>query len=279
MSVNRDHILYNLADVFRTSIGTNICDATDTFMKKHKKNIDKMNTDEKLYYNRYAINIVTHLSDYLGEITMFELYNESDDEEGIKYDFKLTREDGDLQHVSLAHKSIVINDIIPDKLMKICGYKKSAGIYKSYTPKYESITKNAHKKIKDYAKYNDVPDKIRQKEIFTPICELLIDTLDKKRKCSEKLYGHLFGEPDRIVIKMYKTRYEIFDFGKELEEVESYKIKYDDDKTINVTFNNGIEFKLVLFTNASVIKKHLSVKFHTDMVNMKQTFCVAAKTV
>jgi len=147
-------------------------------------------------------------------------------------------------------------------------------MYKLYIGQYENIMKKGYGKIKSKSKYSELSDKNKNGALLGPVCELVHSTLSKKRKCAANLYNFLLKENDRIVLKLYKNRFTIYDFGKELDNVESFRMKLNAGNEIVIAFNNGTKFSLVLQTNASDIKEHISLKFHTNLKNIDDLFSV-----
>jgi hypothetical protein len=279
MSVDINLILYGLPKVFNSFLSVDICHNTKSFLESNAKIFNKLDTDIKIYYLKYSLNIAQCLSNYLMNISIFEL--NTDLECDIVHDFKLKWGKNKIAYISLSHYSINVKDIIPDKLMKICKYSGKTNICKNYKTEYNKINNNGYKKIKSNVKYSDVKKKTKDKEIFEPVCELVVDTLSRKRKCAEYLYNHLFNESDRIVFKLYKNKYTMYDFGKKLNSVESFKMKSDSDtdNIIIITFNNNTKFKLCLQTNATEIKEHLSLKFHTTFVNIDEIYLIESGSI
>lgn len=273
MPVDNSIILYGLANAFHQTLGVAICDNTKTYIKSKAKKFHKLISEEKIYYTKYCVQITQSLINYLGKISFFELNIDSD--HNIIHDFRLTWGKNDnMVHISLSHTTINTNDVIPEKLMKICGYKKNTNVCKAYTKSYTKINDKGYGKIQSQNKYSELSDKNKNKALLDPTRTLVLTTLSKKRKCSTHLYYHLFGEIDRIVFRLYKNRFAFYDFGKELDAVESFKMKLDPDRNIIITFNNNASFSLSLHTNATEIKPHLSLKFKTTFKNMDELFMV-----
>ena len=252
MSVDQTHILYSLAKTFDTVLNVNICDDTKIYIKSNSKSFNKLDVDEKLYYTKYAMEVAQCLSEYLEKLSNFELNTDNDHD--IIHDFRLSWGKKNIAHVCLSHIGINIRDIIPEKLMKICKYKRNTNICKAYNAAYSALNDKGYKKIEHKSKYSEISAKTKNSIILEPMCNLVLNTISKKRKCSVNLYDHLFGESDRIVFKLHKNRFVMYDFGKELVDVESFKMKLKPENTIEVAFNNGMKFNLCLHTNATEIK-------------------------
>lgn len=273
MPIDEKLLLYCLANTFSTTLNVDICDDTVAYIKSKTKSFGKLSVTEKMYYTKYSIQLAQSLMEYLDKITLFEL--NTDTEHDILHDFRLTWSGDNISHISMSHTSINTKDLIPEKLMKICKYKKNTNVSKEYTAKYKTLNEKGYKKIQDSSKYSELTGKKKSSAILEPFCDLVLNTLSKKRKCSQNLFNHLFNESDRIVLKLYKNRFIIYDFGIELDDVESYKMKLLEGNIITISFNNKTKFSLCLQTNASEIKEHLSIKFHTSFKNMDELFSVA----
>lgn len=275
MSVDTDLLLYSLTKTFHSSLGISISDDTEKYLTKKKGN--KIPQDDKLYFTTYSLKLAQSLTEYIPKISQLEINTDS----SLDYNFKLESKKCGTKCVSLLHSSIVIRDIIPKNLMKICKYRKNSKTYLEFTTSYEEICAKIYSKINSEEKYSDVADKQKQKVIFKPITDLIVNTLTKKRKCAVPLYNYLFGEQERIVIKLYKKRFMIYDFGVELPdpEIKSFKLKQTESDELILTFNNGAEFMLTLHTNSTDIKEHISLKFHTKFSNMNELFSVKTGSI
>jgi len=273
MPVNQKYLLYSLAKTFNSTLNVDICEDTKVYVKKVSKLFAKLDTDEKMYYTKYSLQLAQNFINYLGTITMFELNTDPDAE--VDHEFRLVWKKKNIAHISMLHTSINTKDIIPEKLMRICKYKRNTNVCKEYTHQYKKINDKGYKKIQTKSKYSELSIKTKNKAILEPICDLTMATLSKKRKCANNLFNHLFNENDRIVLKLYKNRFTMYDFSTELPTVESFRMKHNpNNNEILITFNNGAKFNLVLHTNASEIKEHLSIKFHTSFKNMDELFAV-----
>lgn len=273
MPVDVDLISYNIASSLKTSFGVKISESTEKYMKNISKKISKQSSDNKLYYANYGMKLAKNLTDYLDGISFFEIND--DPEHEVTHDFKLTWKKDNVSYISLSFSSVQVKDIIPEKLMKICKYRKNTKISMYYTSGYKKYSEYGYQKIKNTERYSELDAAIKQQYIIDPMCELVVSTLSKKRKCANILYNYLFTESDRIVFKLHKNRFMMYDFSKELEEVTSYRIKINASKNIVITFNNGTIFELSLRTNASEIKEHLSIKFRTCFSNMDDLYVIS----
>lgn len=277
MPIDENLLLYSLANMFHTTIGIAISNGTTKFMKAMTKKFNKLPTSEKMYYAKYAIQLATSLANYLKDISFFEINDDGDSE--IIHDFRLTLSKNNVVHVSMIHSSIGVRDIIPKKLMKICRCKKNTNRYKAYMSTYDHLNNQGYQKVKKYERYSEIEEKLKNKAIIFPFRDLLKDTISKKRKFAVPLYHHLFQEQDRIVFRLYKNRFIMYDFGRKLEDVSSFKLKLDQNGNIVITFSNNTKFVLTLQTNASKIKPNLSIKFHTDFKNMDDFFAITSENV
>lgn len=158
--------------------------------------------------------------------------------------------------------------------MKICKYRRNTKTCQYYTEKYDQFCAAVYDKTKSKQKYSELSDKRKNKDIFAPISDIIVDTLSKKRKCAKSLYNHLFEEKDRIVLKLHRNRFVIYNFSIILPEVESYKMKVIEDNKIMVIFNNKTTFILTPATNSSEIKENISLKFHTNFKNIDEIFVI-----
>lgn len=277
MPIDGKIILYSLAKTFGSVLNIGICENTKSYIKSTEKNFTKLPVDEKMYYIKYSVKLAQCLMEYLEGITYFE-YNMGNDN-NIVHDFRLTWKKDNIAYISMAHTSINVQDIIPEKIMKICKYKKNTNICKFYSEEYKKININAYEKIKSKKKYSEINEKNKNTFILEPICNLVVNTLSKKRKCANNLYSHLLNEDNRIVFKLYKNKFTMYDFGIDLGDIESFRMKLNHGNEITITFNNKTEFMLCLHTNASEIKEHLSVKFRTSFKNMDELFAVSSSSV
>lgn len=278
--------MYNLANTFKASFDINVCDATLTFLnsevKTHFKNLTE---DEKSHYVTYSLKLANSLREYIPHICGFE-YNDDLDSKKI-YDFKLrSSKKNSTRLVSLTFSNIGVSDIIPRKLMKICKYRKNTNVYNEYMPVYDEICKIAYERIIDSEKYSELSSHVKQKYLYDPIIDLFISTLSKKRKCVESLYNHLFHESDRILFKIDKRKFSMYDFGIELSEpdVKSFridKIQTESDTTdgICLTFNNKVTFDLILRPNTSSISEFISLKFRTKISNINDLYRIKYDSV
>jgi len=253
-------------------LGIGISDDTKAFIKSHSKKFAKLSVNDKMYYTKYSIQLAQSLMEYLKDISSFELNTDEDNE--TTHDFRLIWKKNNVAHICMSHGSINVNDVIPKKLMKICKYKKNTNMYKAYTAKYDSLNNKGYQKVKKYEKYSELSEKLKNNSILFPIRNLVLATLSKKRKCAAHLFNHLFGEQDRIVFRLYRNRFTMYDFGRGIDGVESFRMKLNQDNDIVITFNNKTKFMLSLQTNASKVSDNLSIKFHTTFKNMDDLFAV-----
>ena len=277
MSVNHKYLLYSLANTFNISLGIEISKDTKNYLSELQSEFIALNVDDKIYYGKYAIELATKLNEYFEKINLFEINQDS--EIDFAYDFKIRWKKNNITYICMSHNDININNIIPEKIMKICKYKKNTNIYKIFTEEYQKIIKNGYNHIKNKKKYSDLNNEDKNEYLIYPICKLIYDTLSKKRKCAPHLYHYLYDESDRVVLKLYKNRFVIYDFGKKIDDPESFRMEYDEYDTINIKFNNDTKFVLVLQTNASEIKEHISLKFHTTFQNMDELYVVSSSSI
>jgi len=277
MSVDSELLLYSLTKTCHSSLGIKISADTEKYLSEKKNG--KIPQEDKLYYATYSLKLAQSLNEYIPKINMFEINTGTDDI--TNYNFKVDSKQCGTKYISLSHPNTISRDIIPEKLMKICKYRKNSKTHEEYTTAYNGICDKIRSKINSKEKYSEITEKQKQKVIYKPITDLVAQILTKKRKCANHLYNHLFGEDERIVIKLYKKRFMVYDFGAELpeSEIRSFKLKQNDSDEIILTFNNGAEFTLTLRTNSTEIKEHLSLKFHTKFNNMDELFAVKTASI
>lgn len=275
MLIDNKILLHNLANTFDSSLGIKMSDETAKYIAKTKPN--KLSQDDKLYYTSYAVKLAQSLTEYIPKINMFSVNMDITPESNFNFEIK-SKQCG-TKCISFSKPLSVIGDIIPKKLMKICKYRTNSKIHEEYTIAYKEICSKIYSKIKSKEKYSEISDDYKQKKIYKPIVELVAKILTKKRKCANNLYMHLLEENERILIKLCKKRFLIYDFGIELDEVKSFKLKSNDLDEIILTFNNGAIFTLTLRTNATDIKEELSLKFHTKFNNMDDLFIAKITSV
>ncbi|AQN68539.1 hypothetical protein [Saudi moumouvirus] len=280
MSVNNDILLYHIASTFNSVVKIDVCPESKKLIKTGEN--EDLSMKDKVYYHSYSLKIVEKLVDYITDklsykIKLFEINTQ--DEHEVIHDFRIICNKNHTIHISMNHKSICVNDIIPEKLMKICKYQKNTNVHKAFAQEYQEISKKCYKKIKNYEKYSEISDKVKNKEIIKPFSNLVFETLSKKRKCAQNLYNHLFNDSNRIILKLYKNRFRIYDLDKDLEEIKSFGMKISEDGEITISFNNGTVFTLKLRTNASEIKERLSLKFRTTFVNLDELFSICDTNV
>lgn len=276
MPLEENLVLYGLINAFHHLLKIKISNESKKFLDKELAQFINLDPAEKIYYAEYAMRLAAELAKYLGEIRKLEL-NVDDDAEVI-HDLRLYSGET-TYYVSISHRSINIRNIIPEKLMKICQYKKSTNISRAFHSEYEDINNSGYEKVHSYEKYSQVPDHLKNKAIYKPLCNMIMNLLSKKRKCAENLFNYLFQEPNRIVLKLHRNRFVIYDFGTPLDKVKSFKMKLISSNEISITFNNHCEFLLTLHTNGKKIKKRLSLKFHTQFTNLDEIFSVATRKV
>ena len=274
MSVNTDLLIYNIIRIFDNNFNVEVCSSSKKFIKKLSSEINEIEQEDRIYYVNYALKLVTSLIEYMKDIRKFSLNN--DEEHEIEHDFSLVwGSDNNVSHISLNHNSIILRNIIPTKLMKICGYTRNSNLSKAFYEEYNNIESNISRELKKkrITRYSALKKEEKITLIYEPICKLVAETLSMKRKCADLLYEHLFGESNRIVMKLYKNRFNMYDFEQSIDTPGSYKMTAKDD-TITIKFKNGVIIVLTLQTNATNVKNKLSLKFHTSMENMNELFCI-----
>jgi hypothetical protein len=209
MSVDKNMFSYCLASTFG-KMGTTLCTRTMLLQKEMVKKFNQLEIDDKLYYNKYASHVAGGLFNYLGDINLYET-NTIDEE---LHDIRLSADNGEsFYYVSLSHANINIRDIIPDKLAKIYNFKKKSDNHGEFVESYEKLNKKMYKQVRSFDKFSEVPVETKYDEMFEPMCDLVCTLIDDHQDRAKYLYEHLFSEEDRIVIKLLKSRFVIYDFG------------------------------------------------------------------
>lgn len=271
--------LYCLATTFKTL--TKISDETEAFLDQKKRRFDKLTSDEKLYYSRYAIRIVQRLVDYLENITLFDINDEPENYKTV-HDFRLHWGTERVANIclSISPKNILIRDIIPIKLMRCCGYTKKTKVAKSYYANYRKFSARVHRKFEGFDKFSEIKEEDKDRIILKPLNDLLVTTLSRRKKCTGNLYRTLFGERHRLVIRLNKSRFTLYDFSvKSQQEVVGFRMKKLAKNVVRIKFSNGAIFALVPITNSTHIKENLSLKFKTKFVNLNDMFAISCDKI
>lgn len=278
MSVDQHVFSFCLANTFKT-MGTTLCAETLSSQKKMSKVFEELEMDERLYYNKYATSVATELFGYLGNIDLFETNEKEDD----GYDLRLSVDGGETySYVSLSHKDVAINDIIPVNLGSVLKFKKKSDDLEEFKEKYAALNKKMYKEVKSFDKFSEVPDESKMDDLFEPTCKFIKKVIEENQDRAKFLYKHLFDEEEKIVIKLLKSRFAIYDFGiKTIKHINSCEVEIDEDdkNKLLLEFNNGAQFCLVLGTNASEIKEHISLKYKTKYKNINDTYFVGKGTI
>lgn len=277
MPIDINILLHCLIKTFNDTLSIDICKNSKIYIKDNSSIFEELDIDEKMYYVKYSLQLAQSLMEYLDEISLFEL--NVDEENEINHNFRIIWSDDNIAYISLSHNTIKVKDLIPEKLMKICKYKKNTNVSKLYTSEYKKLNDKGYRKIKSNEKYSELDDDDKKSMILEPFTNLVYQTLSKKRKCASNLYSFLFNEDNRIVFKLYKNKFTMYDFGKELDDVESYRMKLSSDNKMTIIFNNNSKFTLMLHTNATSIKQHLSIKFKTTFNNMDEIFAICTTSI
>ena len=280
MAVNRELMLFNLANTFDKLLSIEISENTKSYLKSKikKKNLE-LSANEKLYYVTYSLKLAKCLNEYLNDIILFDIYDNDDESCQINHDFKITYGKEDIAYLSLSHKSINVKDIIPKKLMKSCGYSGHTSVAKQYNLEYRIFNKKTYKRLKSKEKFSNISKKNIVKYVYNPVCNMVVDSLSKKRKCSQKLFNFLFSESERIVFRLHKNKFIMYDFDTKMEDATSYRMKLYKNNIITIKFNNGAIFNLKIRTNASKINEQLSLKFKVTFANIDELYSKDKKSI
>jgi hypothetical protein len=282
IKMDKDLIIYHLALAFNKTHKVSLGDNTGAYMKSLKKVVSGLDEPDRTYIKSYSSKIAEFLMGYLDKICLFDV--NGDEAHDIKHDIQLTYLKKHVQYISF-NDTIKINGIIPNRLINICGYSGNTNINKHYNEEYNELSVNIYKKISKYDTYADISDKVKNNYIYEPVTTLMYNTLVKKKKVAPTLYNHLFGDAgsDRIVIRLHKSKFMAYDFGntdeegKLLNEVSSYRMELYEDNSLEITFDNGAVFTLLLKTNAKNVAEHISLKFNTKFTNMDDIFLIASE--
>jgi len=267
-------LLYCVATVFSETLSIDICEQTSIYLASLANKYNKLDPFYKIYYSKYAMQLVQKLTEYLEDVILFELKEEVDPEDANSdapvYDFCLITGKNKKNYVSIQHSTININHVIPNKLMNVCHLDKESSTAKAYNKSYNKINKAVYSKLRSYEKYSEVDPETIESLIYKPICDLVADTLSSNsKKLARQLYDHLFYETDRIVVQIFKTRFTVFDYSIRLaDECDDFDIEYIPTNKLKISFNNGTVFVLTLSSGKGLVKEHLSVKFRTRFDNM-----------
>ncbi len=272
-------LLYSLANTLHSSLGIKICKRTKKYLEAKTKEFNKLGQTDKSYYATYSLKLAQCLTEYIPKVESFELNTDTESE--ISHDFRLISKKIGLKCISLSYTDLNIRDIIPEKIMKVCNYRKNTNMYKDFSSAYKQINSAAYAKISSKEKYSELSDRTKQKYLYEPVTKLVSSALFKKRKCAQHLYTHIFDETDRIILKLHKRKFVIYDFGIELKEsnITSFKISTNGPDGITLIFNNGTKFDLLLRTNGGLITEHMSLKFHIKLSNMDELFAIKSGSV
>jgi len=265
MPINYDMVLHCIINAFET-FGATMSEDISGYYRSGTYNFTKLATIEKIYYINYGSHIMGKLIGHIGDVNYIDIDNEN------KYCLLLSINKGkSYNYVSLAKPTE--NDIIPEKMMKICKYKKKDGVGKEYTESYKKLNDNIYKKIKNHDKYSEIPEETKIKKVYEPFCNLVKGTLENEQSCAQKLYSHMFSPAKMIILKLMQRRYVIYNFNVK-NNIESFQITSEEPNKLRLTFNNGAIFNLTLFSNSQEIKEHLSLKFHAKFLNINEIYAV-----
>lgn len=266
MPIDYDMVLHCIIGAFET-FGVNMSDDISGYYKSGSYNFSKLGTNEKIYYINYASNVMGKLISHVGDVNYLDIDTTNN------HCLMLSVNKGKtFNYVTLARQKE--NDIIPEKIMKVCKYKKGDKTCDQFKESYNSLNNSIYKKIKTYEKYSDIPETVKQKKIYEPVCELVMETLQNEQKCAQKIFSYLFCPSKMIVLKLMQKRYVIYNFNVK-QNVDSFEISADEESNkLKITFSNGAIFNLTLLSNSQEVKEHLSLKFHTKFHNINDIYLV-----
>lgn len=272
MAIDCDILLYSVIDTFQ-GLNIKFSESAQKYYDKWQSKFYSYKVSKQLTYMKYALDVATMLSKYLGRIYSIDLNKDAND---ASYDFMVSwgSKGRKKSRISFHRETIRVNNLIARKLMKACRYKKNSNIYKLYCESYDKLNDKFYKKIKSNENYSDIKSSLKM-DMLKSFSELVMQTLSKKKKCAQSLYNALFTETDRIVFKLHVNKFTMYDFGQEQMVIKSFKLRQIDDRTLSLSFNNGAAFQLMLSTNSTKIKPQLSLKFHVKFQNLDQLFRVS----
>lgn len=279
--LDRPILLYSIANVFKNNMKIKVSDEiNENYLDGDisSEYLD-MTVEEKNTYSTTAFKIVQSLMEYIPQISLVEMSQE--EEVSFSYDFILHSRKCGTKYIRFTQKNDYVNGIIPHKLMKICGYRKNTNMYKSYYPEYTSITEDIYDRFSDKEKFSNLTDKQKERNVYDPVNTLVYNTLLNKRKCAAKLYEHIIDDGEAIVVRVYKRKYKIFDFGIELDadEVSSMSLKKPAADELTIKFNNGVKVELMLRNNNTDITSKLSLKYNAKITNIDELFMVRDNSI
>lgn len=292
MTINNEFMIMTIAHIMHNVLGARLCELTQKKLRRHQKDAMKIDNDEKFYYYTYGLRICTKLANYMDNINMMQLVGcenredhfddaseQAEQSEGadfseIPHDFLLYWGDAQCTPVSLDYNGIEINNLIPEKLMHVYSRDTKSDKHVRYKKAYLKLNDQGYKKIKKQEKFTNVDAKIKNKYVLAPICQLVADTM-QEQGCAQTLCRFLFREHDRIVLRLYKNRFIIYDFGLQVKPVKSFKLAVD-GANLEIEFNNGFKFVLHLKPNSTQIKQSLALKFRTDFKSLQDIYVIAS---
>jgi len=278
MHIDEQLILYALAKSFKNTFSVKLSKTTIQYINDNTKKYNKQSSKNKIYYTKYGMSLAQSLTEYMDDIILFDITaqpdTDTDSDSEIIYEFALKQQNDDVTQISFTHTNIAARNVIPNKLMKICKYKRNTNVSKQYTTKYDKLNKHIYNKYHNLLKYSSIKDSQKSNNIYEPICDLVYNTLSKKRKCASHLYNYLFAESEQIVLKLYKNRFVIYDFTISQDNIQSYRMKRISLNELSIKFNNNLKFNFILKTNAYDIKENISLKFHVRVANVDEVYAV-----
>lgn len=272
MSVDLDHLLYNITSTFSTKYNVSMNEDTIQYLSDWEKYDKELNSDDKKYYVKYSVKIVKSLFKHLGNITFYEINTNPMDD--IVHDFRVCWGSKNKKYISLNHKTIAINDIIPKYMKTVCGWNIKSDTAQEYKNEYNELNDKIYDEISDYNNFSEISTDDKMSIIYKPMCELIYNTLDDKQQYTENIYRYLFREKDRIVFRAYLKSFKMYDFGNKIDKPSNYEISIDSEheNILVLEFDNEVKFKLSMKTNSTKINSNISLKLVTTMCNLADMF-------
>lgn len=281
----KPYIIYCVIKQFKDLHSVQSDDDTDSFCENVMKKFSKTTLDEKNYYLSYANCLIDSLVKSFKKPKKIVINAEPDKKAPMQYDLMLTYGKENSIPISFDFNTIGINNIIANKFMKPCGFKKNSNVYKAYHTAYNKINNKVYEKIKDKDSFSEIKEKFLMKNMYDPITNLLVATLQMKRKCASNLYHSIFDETPRVLIKLMKSRYVIYDFSRYQYQPTGFSLKKESGNELQLKYKkftdedgnriDGPNFKLTLNKNSTKINPILSMKYTITMINMNKLFLLA----
>lgn len=288
MSVDTRYLLYGMVMFFQGQTNVKISKESKDYAAKKKIRFMKLTKGSKTYYLNYSTELATKLISKLGKIKMYEINMDKDDDKDKDksskspvHDFRLITEKNKTHYISLNKESLGIYNINPRNLMKVCKYNGNTNMAKAYNAAYDKLNTRIYSKTHNKVdRYNEISAKSKDQLIFSPMTQLMLDAISKKRKCAANLYSHLVREDSRLIVYIYRNKFSVYDTSKlsKIGSVESFSIKRITPTALRIKFNNGVILRLELKLNSTLVQKNVSLKYIAKFTNAAELMQVVENT-